>query len=565
MDEAGPSGDSAGTKSEQPPEGTNADFESYLDFDVPYSPEEHALNTFKYFTNENKKHLDLIFEANGKRIAQTNRLLVAAFSPRLEEALLKAPTGVATLEFDPTATGITEETLLQVLDYIQTGSCRSSPQLLHAAEFLGCAALKELLDSTSDSDLEVHDDWHEIRFLEQLARFRKESKFFDCNIISGRLGVIRCHRLLMCAHSRHLEAALSGSLSSGTVTIRIDSRNVLISPENMKSMVDFAYTGVLDVGRRRLRMLRVSAFDLGMNQLVELIDHKVGLLSCEEQDAAQYGEYEMNFASPAEEDHPVSVGVAHDFVRSCSVDSDKDEESATILQGSSAEDITAQAADDYDSIYEEYVMGPRRGRRNTARITRNKYQPLVLGGSSMISLREGQHDVTVPAVTMSFLQENERKTTAVDSFGYGLPEIVGASDVTVPLIVGDQRAMMEKPFKCPYCDHRSKEKGGLEKHIRSIHTLEAPYKCKYCNQSFKVQSNMVRHIRAHTGEKPYACKKCGVSYADKKNMDAHIFREHLRMRELECTAPGCSARFWRHDRFAFHCLKRHGTVPQFLQ
>ncbi|EYB82837.1 hypothetical protein Y032_0349g3191 [Ancylostoma ceylanicum] len=125
--------------------------------------------------------------------------------------------------------------------------------------------------------------------------------------------------------------------------------------------------------------------------------------------------------------------------------------------------------------------------------------------------------------------------------------------------------MMEKPFKCPYCEHRSKEKGGLEKHIRSIHTLEAPYKCKYCNQSFKVQSNMVRHIRAHTGEKPYACKKCGISYADKKNMDAHVFREHLKMRELECTAPGCSARFWRHDRFAYHCLKRHGTVPQFFQ
>lgn len=47
--------------------------------------------------------------------------------------------------------------------------------------------------------------------------------------------------------------------------------------------------------------------------------------------------------------------------------------------------------------------------------------------------------MTVPAVTMSFLQENERKTVAVDSFGYGLPEIVGTSDVTVPLIVGDQR------------------------------------------------------------------------------------------------------------------------------
>lgn len=59
--------------------------------------------------------------------------------------------------------------------------------------------------------------------------------------------------------------------------------------------------------------------------------------------------------------------------------------------------------------------------------------------------------------------------------------------------------MMEKPYKCPYCDHRTKEKSAVVKHIRCIHTLEAPYKCRYCSQAFKVQSNLVRHIRAHTG------------------------------------------------------------------
>lgn len=57
----------------------------------------------------------------------------------------------------------------------------------------------------------------------------------------------------------------------------------------MKSMVDFVYTGVLDVGKRRLRTLRVSAFDLGMGRLVELIDHKVDQLAYEDQDETQYG------------------------------------------------------------------------------------------------------------------------------------------------------------------------------------------------------------------------------------------------------------------------------------
>ncbi|KAK6011454.1 zinc finger, C2H2 type, partial [Ostertagia ostertagi] len=493
--------------------------------------------------------LTWFFENGNKTIARSNRLLVAAFSTNIEQALLKAPNGVVTLDFDPVATGISEETLVQVIDYMYTGSCRFSQQLQHAATFLGCNALVDLLNSTSEDGCDLHDEWHEIRFQEQLARFRKESKFLDCNIVTERLAIVRCHRLVMCAHSANLETALMGTSNSGTVTLRIDSRSVHISTENMKMLVDFAYTGVLDVGQRRFRMLRLSAFEVGMNRLVDLIDHCACKLEDEEKDLNQYGVCGMNFSIPVDENASGNPSTRHDFQHG-----DRAEDSK--VNGNSApltfypEDITAQAADDYDSIYEEYVMGPRRGRRTTVRMQRNRYQPLVVRGTTVVSVSDGKNgDATVPAVTMSFLQENERRTSDIDSFGYGLPEIVGTSDVTVPLIVGDQRVMMEKPFKCPYCDHRSKEKSGLEKHIRCIHTGEAPYKCKYCNQSFKVQSNLVRHIRAHTVMR-------------QEKLDAHVFREHLKMRELECTAPGCTARFWRHDRFAYHCLKHHDSQFQ---
>ncbi|KAJ1369807.1 Zinc finger and BTB domain-containing protein 37 [Parelaphostrongylus tenuis] len=181
-----------------------------------------------------------------------------------------------------------------------TGTCRCSPEIRHAAAYLGCSVLEELLDSFEDN-CEVHDEWHEIRFLEELGRFRRESKFLDCNIVTGRLGVIRCHRLLMCAHSGHLETALSGTLNSGTVTLRIDSRNVHISTEDMKMLVDFAYTGVLDVGRRRFRMLRVSAFDLSMKHLVDLIDYKLRKLRDEEEELVNSGMFGMEFSGPVEE------------------------------------------------------------------------------------------------------------------------------------------------------------------------------------------------------------------------------------------------------------------------
>ncbi|KAK6011995.1 hypothetical protein OSTOST_22866, partial [Ostertagia ostertagi] len=190
----------------------------------------------------------------------------------------------------------------------------------------------------------------------------------------------------------------------------------------MKMLVDFAYTGVLDVGQRRFRMLRLSAFEVGMNRLVDLIDHCACKLEDEEKDLNQYGVCGMNFSIPVDENASGNPSTRHDFQHG-----DRAEDSK--VNGNSApltfypEDITAQAADDYDSIYEEYVMGPRRGRRTTVRM-----QPDGKNG-----------DATVPAVTMSFLQENERRTSDIDSFGYGLPEIVGTSDVTVPLIVGDQR------------------------------------------------------------------------------------------------------------------------------
>lgn len=44
---------------------------------------------------------------------------------------------------------------------------------------------------------------------------------------------------------------------------------------------------------------------------------------------------------------------------------------------------------------------------------------------------------TVSAVTMSYIPPT-KKRHLLDSFGYGLPEIVAPKDVTVPLLVGDQ-------------------------------------------------------------------------------------------------------------------------------
>lgn len=48
---------------------------------------------------------------------------------------------------------------------------------------------------------------------------------------------------------------------------------------------------------------------------------------------------------------------------------------------------------------------------------------------------------SVPAVAISFTPATKRRKI-MDSFGYGLPEIIRPHDVTVPLLVGDQRVMV---------------------------------------------------------------------------------------------------------------------------
>ncbi|VDL74187.1 unnamed protein product [Nippostrongylus brasiliensis] len=412
MDVAGPSNSGEGL-----PSGNlrNRDRESFVDEELPYTPEEHALITFKYIADESQRHLDLIFEDGDQVIARANRLLVAAFSSKIEKALLNAQVGEVTLDVDLASVGIPNEALVQVLDFVYTGSCQYSEQLLRAAKFLECNSLEELLNSTKEEGYDLHDEWHEIRFLEQLARFRKEAKFLDCSIVTERHAVVRCHRLVMCAHSTHMETALTGSLNSGTVTLRIDSNNVHIST-----------------------MLRLTGFDLSMNRLVEVIDHCMRKIADEEEeDTGRYGALDVDFSSPLEENAAGDHAVAQDFLPTNRMDSGKLNDNPL---NSCPEDITAQAADDYDSIYEEFVMGPRRGRRTAVRMHRNRYQPLIVRGSTMVSVSDGNNGKeTVPAVTMSFMQESERRSSTVDSFGYGLPEIIGASDVTVPLVVGDQR------------------------------------------------------------------------------------------------------------------------------
>uniref|UniRef100_A0A915CEJ5 BTB domain-containing protein n=2 Tax=Parascaris univalens TaxID=6257 RepID=A0A915CEJ5_PARUN len=553
-----------------------------------------AFFTYLQHLRETERFLDVTVQSEGMFVAYAHRLVLAAYSAHFERALAAGAHDSPTvkLDIDPKITGVSREEARDLVEFMYTGRSETDCRLrrLECARALGCSSLVHLLESEEAQSTEgvtLEDSFHSHRLLHAAFRFKSDLRFTDCIINCQDVSVLRCHRVVLCAFSTHFESALAGAQSTPLVKVDIDAHVTGVGSMDIRNMVDFMYTGCVRTTSRRFLVLRQAAVFLAVTRLVDAIDEELAHIA--QQTALSTlpatSVDEVTSEDLLLEDIAVSSGeelvdsVADDvliqrperYVRSKDGDNDVEMYDGNVPRGEMT-NRQMSAEDSYSEIYEQYVMGPRRGRKGG---TYGRKQPpltikgpahgILLHSNSNEACSSGTLDCsnpnvlceTVPAVTMSFTPAGKRRR-AVDSFGYGLPEIVAPKDVTVPLLVGDQQAMMEKPFKCPYCDHRTKEKSAVEKHIRCIHTLEAPYKCRYCNQAFKVQSNLVRHIRAHTGEKPYACKKCGTTYADKKNMDAHVFREHLKMKPLMCPEPGCQAKFWRQDRFAHHCKKTHG-------
>ncbi|VDK68842.1 unnamed protein product [Litomosoides sigmodontis] len=542
-------------------------------YDTLFLYMQHLYNTSHF--------LDVIVQSDGSYVMSAHRLILAAYSRHLETAL-------CSVEMDD---------LRALVKYMYTGRCnnRSQNRTLFVANALGCDSLIRLIESEEaqlykNVDLENPD--HAQELLQAIHRFKTQGKFIDCLVSSQSRVILRCHRLMLCAFSTHFENALAHTEKSATVTVDIDPQITGVSSVDLRNIVDFLYSGSVRTTSRRHKILRQAAITLGVARLVDAIDELITSetdLSYNIDDGDEmlvtneiYGLsdsinnrnfignnecdistiQDSNFEDENHDNNLVETS-AEDLMEEASNHIDKNEIKTIEDDMKQSGMIVAKAANDYMCIYEKFVSGPSRGRKGGT----YGHKRLMLQLKKNIeetpqSYGAAQNDEfeTVSAVTVSYIPPN-KKQHLLDSFGYGLPEIVAPKDVTVPLLVGDQEVMMEKPFKCPFCDHRTKEKSAVEKHVRCIHTLETPYKCQYCNQAFKVQSNLVRHIRAHTGEKPYACKKCGTTYADKKNMDAHIFREHLKLKPFECPEEFCRAKFWRKDRFAVHCRRMHSFEP----
>ena len=68
-----------------------------------------------------------------------------------------------------------------------------------------------------------------------------------------------------------------------------------------------------------------------------------------------------------------------------------------------------------------------------------------------------------------------------------------------------------------FVNHIFRKKGGLKRHIGSVHELKKPFKCPVYDSCFPEKDPLNRHIASvHEERKPFKCSVCESYFSQKK-------------------------------------------------
>nr|XP_013189842.1 unnamed protein product [Amyelois transitella] len=89
--------------------------------------------------------------------------------------------------------------------------------------------------------------------------------------------------------------------------------------------------------------------------------------------------------------------------------------------------------------------------------------------------------------------------------------------------------------------HPSKNRVGLDQHIRNVHKGRPNDKmCHHCGKGFPTKVQLESHIRTHTGERPFICEFCPTMFSQQSNLYKHNRQVHLNMKSKRY--PMCKKR-----------------------
>uniref|UniRef100_A0A8C6LY39 Zinc finger protein 516 n=1 Tax=Nothobranchius furzeri TaxID=105023 RepID=A0A8C6LY39_NOTFU len=101
-----------------------------------------------------------------------------------------------------------------------------------------------------------------------------------------------------------------------------------------------------------------------------------------------------------------------------------------------------------------------------------------------------------------------------------------------------RRHTREKPYKCPYCEHRTAQKGSLKAHSEDVvvaaDAAEAgPFSCTICGQVFPQVLLLKSHVKQHRGSQDHGCRICG-----KRFRQAWFLQSHMRIHRVKAQLRG---------------------------
>ncbi|XP_045541169.1 zinc finger protein 181 [Papilio machaon] len=90
---------------------------------------------------------------------------------------------------------------------------------------------------------------------------------------------------------------------------------------------------------------------------------------------------------------------------------------------------------------------------------------------------------------------------------------------------------LHKVYNCHICNKATKNRVGLDQHIRYVHRDRPNNKmCHYCGKGFPTKVQLESHIRTHTGERPFICEYCPTTFSQKSNLYKHNRQVHLNIK-----------------------------------
>ncbi|XP_073966264.1 uncharacterized protein [Choristoneura fumiferana] len=90
---------------------------------------------------------------------------------------------------------------------------------------------------------------------------------------------------------------------------------------------------------------------------------------------------------------------------------------------------------------------------------------------------------------------------------------------------------LHRTYQCHICNKPSKNRVGLDQHIRNVHRGRPNNKmCHHCGKGFPTKVQLESHIRTHTGERPFICEFCPTTFSQQSNLYKHNRLVHLNIK-----------------------------------